>query len=265
MALVRWLNRASKPGAYQYPPNTWRQQPEFIIYIKSPNLSSQSLNNSNTQSHEDLNKGLNSDKDLDSSDDEDLDSSNDENLNLSNDEDLHLSDNEDLHLSDNEDLHLSDNEDLTKDLTENLAKDLIIQFCNEIKSEDLSRQLYESLDVLFSDNQSYQSLFLSKDRTDESQNLSENSDSVKLFQLFFLIKEMKNIVKQINQQTAYINFKFFWKSLTITEIYHYLECLVYIEIQSLQELKDHWSQLNFSIKSCLSQRCFKQIWHAFII
>src|SRR5438034_10642099 len=106
MAPVRRLNRASKPGAYQYPPNTQRQQPEFIIYTEPPNLSSQSLNNPNTQPHEGLNKGLNSDEDLDSSDDEGLDSSNDEGLNSSNDEGLHLSDNKGLHLSNDEDLQI---------------------------------------------------------------------------------------------------------------------------------------------------------------
>ena len=175
MASVRQLNRASKSGAYQYLFNTQRQQSEFIIYIKSFNLSFQFLNNSNTQSHKSLNKNLNSDEGLDSSDDEGLNPSNDEGL------------------------HLSNNEDLTEGLTENLAKDLIIQFCNEIESEDLSRQLYESLDVSFSDDQSYQPLFLSKDRTGEPQNLSEDSDSVKLFQLFFSVKEIENIVKEINQ------------------------------------------------------------------
>jgi len=99
MAPVRRLNRASKPGAYRYPPNTRRQQPEFIIYTEPPNLSSQSLNNPNTQPHEGLNKGLNSDEGLDSSDDEGLDSSDDEGLNPSDDEGLHLSDDEGLHIS----------------------------------------------------------------------------------------------------------------------------------------------------------------------
>ena len=225
MAPVRRLNRASKPGAYQYPPNTRRQQPEFIIYTEPSNLSFQSLNNSNTQPHESLNKDLNSDEGLDSSDDEDLDSSDDEGLNPSDDEGLHL--------SDDEGLHLSDDEDLTEGLTENLVKDLITQFCNEIESEDLSRQLYESLGVPFPDDQPYQPLFLSKDRAGEPQNLPGDSDPVKLFQLFFPVKEIKNIVEQINQQAAYINFKSPWKPLTVTEAYCYLECLVYIEIQLL--------------------------------
>ena len=48
----------------------------------------------------------------------------------------------------------------------------------------------------------YQSQFLFKDRTNKSQNLSENSDSLKLFQLFFSVKEIENIVEQINQQAV---------------------------------------------------------------
>src|SRR5438034_7619654 len=100
MTLIKRSNRASKPRAYQ------RQQPAFIIYAEPPNLSSQSLNNPNTQPHEGLNKGLNSDEGLDSSDDEGLDSSNDKGLNSSNDEGLHLSNDEGLHLSNDEDLQI---------------------------------------------------------------------------------------------------------------------------------------------------------------
>ena len=59
-------------------------------------------------------------------------------------------------------------------------------------------------------------------------------------------------------------FKYSWKSLIITKIYCYLECLVYIKVQSLQELDDHW-HLKISIVSCFSQQWFKQIQHAFII
>ena len=120
MAPVRRSNRASKPGAYQYPPNTRRQQSEFIIYTEPPNLSSQSLNNPNTQPHEGLNKGLNSDEGLDSSDDEGLDSSDDEGLDSNDDEGLNSSDDEGLHPSDNEDLA----EDLIEDLTEGLTEGL---------------------------------------------------------------------------------------------------------------------------------------------
>ena len=102
-------------------------------------------------------------------------------------------------------------------------------------------------------NSSYQSQFLSEDRADKFQNLFEDSNSVKLFQLFFTVKEIKNIIKQINQQAVCIDFKYLWKFLTVTEIYHYLGCLVYIEVQSLQELDDHW-HLKISIASCFSQQ-----------
>ena len=139
MTSVRQLNKASKSEAYQYSLNIWRQQSEFIIYIKLFNLSSQFLNNSNIQPHEDLNTGLNTglnhDEDLVSSDNEDLDSSDDEDS--SNNKDLHLSNNEDLAENLAENLTENLTEDLTKDLTENLAKDLIAQFCNEIECEDL--------------------------------------------------------------------------------------------------------------------------------
>ena len=86
-------------------------------------------------------------------------------------------------------------EGLTEGLTEGLATDLITQFCNEIESEDLSRQLYENLGVPFPDNQSYQPLFLPKDRAGKPEDFLENPDPVKLFQLFFPVKEIKNIVK----------------------------------------------------------------------
>ena len=74
---------------------------------------------------------------------------------------------------------------------------------------------------------------------DRSQDMSENITSVKLFQLFFTVKEIKNIVKQTNQWAAYMIFKSLWVPITVTEIYHYLECLIYMKIQSLQELHDY--------------------------
>ena len=75
---------------------------------------------------------------------------------------------------------------------------------------------------------------------------------------------MKNIVKQINQQAAHTDFKSFWMSITVTEVYHYLGCLIYMEVQPLCELEDHW-HLKTSVASCLSQKHFKQIQHAFTI
>src|SRR5438034_5654876 len=175
MAPIRRSNRACKPRDYWDPTNSLshqRQPPAFIIYTEPPEDLGSEL------SHEDLGLEL-SDEDLSPElSDKDLDSE------LSH-EDLgsELSD-EDLgsELSD-KDLgpEFSD-----EDLSLKLDKDL---------SELLSRQLHEDLDV----NSSYQSQFLFKDRADKSQNLSEDSDSLKLFQLFFSIKEIENIVEQINQ------------------------------------------------------------------
>ena len=134
----------------------------------------------------------------------------------------------------------------------------------DMKSEHLDMQFPEDLDTQPAEDQSYQPQFLSKDKTDKSQNLSEDSNSLKLFQLFFSVKEIENIVKQINQWAIYINFKHFWKSLTVTEIYHYLECLVYMRIQSLWEFNDHW-QLKIPVVNCFTERHFNQIQCAFII
>ena len=61
-----------------------------------------------------------------------------------------------------------------------------------------------------------------------------------------------------------MNFKHLWKSLTITEAYHYLGCLVYMGVQPLRELNDHW-QLKTPIASCFSKRRFWQIRRAFTI
>jgi hypothetical protein len=256
MAPIRHLNRASKPRPYRQPPNTWRQQPAFAIYTEPSNLNTQSPNNLNTQSpnnlntqlHEGLNEGLNNDEGLDSSDNEDLDLSDNEGLDSSNDEDLDLSDDEGLI------------EDLTEgpieSLAEGLAEDLIAQFSDEILSEDLNRQLHESLDVQLPEDQPYQPPFLPKDRAGKSQNLPENPDPVKLFQLFFPVKEIKNIVKQTNRRAQHIDFplKSPWKPITVTETYHYLGCLIYIGVQSLQELNDHWGQLKSPIAICFSKQ-----------
>src|SRR5213078_35084 len=122
-----------------------------------------------------------------------------------------------------EDQGLSKDEDLSED--EDLSKD-------EILSKHLSTQLHEYLSQL-PKHTSYQPQFLSKNRAGKPQNLSEDSNSLKLFQLFFTVKEMKNIVKQTNQQTAYTSFDTSWMPLTVIKAYHYLECLVYMRIQSL--------------------------------
>src|SRR5947207_7453117 len=64
-------------------------------------------------------------------------------------------------------------------------KDLDMQF-----SEDLDMKL-EDLDMQSVEDQLYQSQFLSKNKADKSQNLSEDSNSLKLFKLFFTVKKMK--------------------------------------------------------------------------
>src|SRR6266487_3897024 len=115
--------------------------------------------------------------------------------------------------------------------------------------EDLDLKPAEDSDTSLEDH-SYQSQFLSKDRAGRSQNLSESAKSVKLFQLFFTVKEIKNIVKQTNQQAAYMIFKSPWVPITVTEIYHYLGCLIYMGVQPLCELEDHW-HLKIPVASCL--------------
>src|SRR2546423_4087276 len=266
MPPIRHSNRALEPRAYR------RHQPEFIIYTEPPESTPDTLT---TQPQEGLNTGLNHDEGLDSSDNEGLDSSDDEGLDFNDDEGLDSNDDEGLDSSNDEGLHPSDNEDLAEDLTEgliegltkDLAKDLITQFCNEIEREDLGRQLYETLGMEYPDDQPYQPLFLPKDRAGKPQNLPENPNPVKLFQLFFPVKEIKNIVKQTNRRARYIDFPLRapWKPLTITEAYRYLGCLVYIGVQPLRELSDHWGQLKSPVASCFNKHRFWQIQRAFII
>ncbi len=204
-------------------------------------------------SDEDLSPEL--DEDLSPELDEDLSPELDEDLSPELDEDLSPELDEDLSPDLDEDLSLEPDEDLSLELDEDLSLEL-----DKDLSEHLSRQLHESLGV----DPPYQPQFLPKDRAGKPQNLPEDSDPVKLFQLFFTIKEIKNIVKQTNQRAIYIDFKYPWKSLTVTEAYRYLGCLVYIGIQPLRELDDHW-QLKSPIASCFSQRRFKQIRHAFTV
>src|SRR5438046_6425765 len=97
------------------------------------------------------------------------------------------------------------------------SQDLDTQFPEDLGMEP------EDLDTQSVEDQPYQPQFLSKNRAGKPQNLSEDSNSLKLFQLFFTVKEMKNIVKQTNQQTAYTSFNTSWMSLTVTKVYHYLE------------------------------------------
>ena len=166
-------------------------------------------------------------------------------------------------LSDDSLSQLSD-EDLSNSLSQlpddSLSQALSIQLSDKDLSNVLSAQLHEGLDM----DPPYQPQFLPKDRVGKPQNLPEDPTPIKLFQLFFTIEEIKNIVKQTNQQAVYIDFKYPWKSLTVTEAYHYLGCLVYIGVQPLRELDDHW-HLKTPIASCFSQQQFKQIRHAITI
>ncbi len=108
-------------------------------------------------------------------------------INLSEDlssEDLVMQLPEDLDLE-SEDLDLKPVEDLDLKPAEDLDSEL----------KDLDLKLIKDSDTEPVEDQSYQPQFLSTNRTDRSQNLSENTELVKLFQLFFSVKEMKNIVK----------------------------------------------------------------------
>jgi hypothetical protein len=49
-----------------------------------------------------------------------------------------------------------------------------------------------------------------------------------------------------------------------TEAYRYLGCLVYIGVQPLREIQDHW-HLETTISGCLARRHFNQIQWAFTI
>src|SRR5438034_7484120 len=161
---IRQSNRARKPRDYWDPTNSpqhQRQPPAFTIYTEPP---------------EDLGSEL-SDKDL--------------GFELS-DEDLgpELSD-EDLgsELSE-EDPSPEPDEDLSPELDKDLSSEL-----DEDLSKHLSRQLHEGLDM----DPPYQPQFLPKNRAGKPQNLPEDPDPLKLFQLFFPVKEIENIVKQTNQ------------------------------------------------------------------
>ena len=170
----------------------------------------------------------------------------------------------DMHFSEDSSMQLF--EELSMHVIMNFSEDLDMQFSedSDSESENLDLKSAEDSDTSLEDY-SYQSQFLSKDRAGRFQNFSESAKSVKLFQLFFTVKEIKNIVKQTNQQAAYIDFKSSWKPLTVTEAYRYLGCLIYIGIQPLRELNDHWGQLKSPIASCFSRRRFKQIQRAFTI
>src|SRR5216117_1192209 len=117
-----------------------------------------------------------------------------------------------------EDLNTQLSEQLSTQLYEGLIKDLGFKHAEALgfepdedlgsePDEDLDTEPDEDLDTEPDEDQSYQPQFLPKDRVGKPQNLSEDSDSLKLFQLFFPVKEIENIVNQTNQQAAYISFK----------------------------------------------------------
>ena len=63
--------------------------------------------------------------------------------------------------------------------------------------KELSMQLLEELTALGMQPQ-YQPCFLPTDRAGKPQNLPDDITPIKLFQLFFPVKEIENIVKQTN-------------------------------------------------------------------
>ena len=201
MPPIRRFNRVRKPKVHwepsppaRRPPTRKQQPPLFTIHADPPE-------DLTTQLHEGLTKGLSpqlSEEDLSDAlspqlSDEDLSDTLSPQLS---DEDLSNTLSSQLY---NEDLsnylsQLSD-DSLSQLSDEDLSNALSPQLSDEDLSNALSAQLHKDLDV----NPSYQLQFLSKDRADKFQNLSEDSNSLKLFQLFFTVKEMKNIVKQTNQ------------------------------------------------------------------
>ena len=187
MPPIRRSNRVPKPKVHwENPPPTRRRQPPAIIIYTDPSedLSPEDLV---MQPPEDLDSQP---EDLDSQPEEDLDMQSPDDLD-SQPEDLDSQPEEDLDMQFPEDLDSQPEEDLDMQPPENL----------DSQPEDLVTQSVK--------NQSYQPQFLSKDRAGRPQNMSENIMPVKLFQLFFTVKEIENIIKQINQQAIYIDFKSF--------------------------------------------------------
>ena len=275
---VRWAPTITHPRG--------RQPPAFTIYTEPlQDLSTQLPEHLSTQRNEGLNEGLNtglstlpSDENLcsePSNDDLGSEPSDDDLGYEPSDDDLdsELSDNDlGSELSDegldegldedlDQDLDEGLDEGLDEDLDQDLDEDLSTQFFDEDLSEDLSRQLHEGLGV----DPPYQPRFLPKDRAGKPQNLPEDPNPLKLFQLFFTVKEIENIVKQTNQHAAYIDFKRPWKPLTVTEVHCYLGCLVYMAVQPLRGLSDHWGHLKSPVARCFTARRFKQIRRAFVI
>src|SRR5436190_14521494 len=157
MAPIRRSNRARKPRVYWDPTITpshrtrRTQAPAFTIYTEPEDLNTQLSEQLSAQLYEGLIK--------------DLGSKHAEALGFKPDEDLGFEPDEDLGFEPDEDLSTE-------------------------PDEDLDTKPDKDLDTEPDEDQSYQLQFLSKDRIDKSQNLFEDSDSLKLFQLFFSVKEI---------------------------------------------------------------------------
>jgi len=196
MAPIRRSNRARKPRVYWdptiTPPHRTRrtQAPAFTIYTEPEDLNTQLSEQLSAQLHEGLIKDLGSKpaEALGFEPDEDLSFEPDEDLGFEPDEDLGFEPDEDLGFKPDEDLGFEPDEDLDTEPDEDL---------DTKPDEDLDTKPDEDLDTELK-NQSYQPPFLSKDRVGKSQDLPEDLSPLKLFQLFFPVKEIENIVKQTN-------------------------------------------------------------------
>jgi hypothetical protein len=93
--------------------------------------------------------------------------------------------------------------------------------------------------------------------------MPQDTSPIKLFQLFFPVKEIENIVKQSNSRAVSIGLCL-WKPLTIIEAYNYIGCLIYIGIEPLRELHSYW-KLATPIAQCLSKHRFQQIRRVFTL
>jgi hypothetical protein len=88
--------------------------------------------------------------------------------------------------------------------------------------------------------QPYQPYFLPTNRAGKPQNMPKDISPIKLFQLFFTVKEIENIVQQTNKWAASISFRQPWRPLTTIEAYRYLGCLIYMGIQPFRDLHNYW-------------------------
>jgi len=95
------------------------------------------------------------------------------------------------------------------------------------------------------------------------QNMPQDTSPIKLFQLFFPVKEIEDIVKNSNYRAVSIGLCP-WKPLTVMEAYNYIGCLIYMGIEPLRELHSYW-KLVTPIAQCLSRDRFMQIRRAFTL